>query len=109
MERIPQLLNYLKDSPADPFLQYALALEYIKSGQPEEGLRYFEQLTAEHPDYVGTYYHLAKLYIRLGRDADAEKCYEQGIAVAKKLGDQHALAELQNASLNFKMGLTDDE
>jgi hypothetical protein len=38
----------------------------------------------------------------------AEMTYENGIAIAKKLQDQHALAELQNASLNFKLGISDD-
>ena len=108
MSRIPQLLEYLKNTPEDAFLNYALALEYIKSGQPEEGLRYFEHLTATQPDYIGTYYHLAKLYIHLGRREDAETTYTKGIEIAKRLQDQHALAELQNAALNFRMGLDED-
>ena len=108
MSRIPQLLEYLKGSPDDAFLQYALALEYIKSGQPEEGLRYFERLMEIQPDYIGTYYHLAKLYIRLNRPEDAEATFTRGMEVARRLQDQHALAELQNAALNFRMGLDED-
>ncbi len=108
MDRIPQLLSFLQDSPNDPFIQYALALEYIKSGAPETGLQYFEGLAEKHPDYVGTYYHLAKLYIRLNRPEDAERTYHTGIDIAKQQQDQHALAELQNAALNFKLGIADD-
>ena len=39
----------------------------------------------------------------------AEQCFQSGIAVAQKLGDQHALAELQNAALNFRLGLDDED
>lgn len=109
MERIPQLLAYLKDNPTDAFLQYALALEYIKSGDKETGKQYFEQLVEMHPDYVGTYYHLAKLYISMQMPEAAEQCYTKGIAVAQRLQDQHALAELQNAALNFRLGLDDED
>lgn len=108
MSRIPQLEAFLSDSPNDPFIHYALALEHIKSGNLQDGLKYFEGLVQQHPDYVGTYYHLAKLYIQLQMPDKAEMTYENGIAVAKKLQDQHALAELQNASLNFKLGISDD-
>ncbi|HNA58687.1 MAG TPA: hypothetical protein PLJ43_11215 [Chitinophagales bacterium] len=109
MERIPQLLSYLNDNPGDAFLNYALALEYIKIGDKEEGRKYFEHLVNIQPDYVGTYYHLAKLYISMKLPEQAEKCFQSGIAVAQKLGDQHALAELQNAALNFRLGLDDED
>ena len=33
MEKIEKLRNFLKDSPDDPFLKHALALEYIKAGE----------------------------------------------------------------------------
>jgi len=109
MSRIPQLLTYLKENPTDPFLQYALALEHVKAGAYEEGLHYFELLVRDHPDYIGTYYHLAKLYAKLDRREDATACYNNGISVARKLNDQHALAELQNAALNHSMGLDDED
>ena len=32
MERIEKLKEFLRASPADSFLQHALALEYIKTG-----------------------------------------------------------------------------
>lgn len=109
MNRIDSLLNFLKESPKDSFIQFALALEYIKNGDPDTGLQYFEGLVVNDPDYVGTYYHLAKLYIQLERADDAAACFDKGIAIAKKLNDQHSLAELQNAALNLKLGLTDED
>lgn len=109
MSRITQLLKFYEENPNDSFVCFALALEYIKNGEPETGLQYFENLVQRDPDYVGTYYHLAKLYIKLGNKAAAEKCYADGMVIAKKLNDQHSLAELQNAAMNFSMGIEDDE
>lgn len=109
MSRIENLLQFLAESPKDSFIQYALALEYIKQGEQQTGLQYFEGLIHNDPDYVGTYYHLAKLYNQLNRKDDALACYDKGIAIAKKLNDQHSLAELQNAALNLKMGIDDED
>jgi tetratricopeptide (TPR) repeat protein len=48
---------------------------------------------------VGTYYHLGKLYERLGRTDDAIDTYEQGIEVARAQKAQKDLSELQDAKL----------
>lgn len=109
MDRVEQLLIYLSENPRDSFLQYALALEYIKKGEMETGLKYFEALVEADPDYVGTYYHLGKLYNKLGRKSDAENCYTTGLKIATKLNDQHSFAELQNAKTNLSLGIDDDE
>ena len=97
MDRIARLRDMLAAQPTDSFLQHALALEYIKLGNDEEALKLFIALLRNEPDYVGSYYHLGKLYERLGRSEDAIESYEQGIAVAAKLKDNHARIELQQA------------
>ncbi len=109
MNRLEQLLIYLEENPRDSFLQFALALEYLKKGEAEEGLKYFETLVENDPEYVGTYYHLGKLYNKLGRKTDAENCYAKGLDIASKLNDQHSFAELQNAKTNLSLGIDDDE
>ncbi len=109
MDRLEQLLQYLNDNPKDSFLQYALALEYLKKGDHVTGLEYFETLVKNDPDYVGTYYHLGKLYVKLGRKEDAENCYTQGLKIAKNQNDHHSFAELQNSKTNLSMGIDDDE
>ncbi len=109
MDRLQQLLIYLAENPKDSFLQFALALEYLKKGENDEGLKYFEALIENDADYVGTYYHLGKLYNKLGRKKDAENCYTKGLLIATKLNDQHSFAELQNAKTNLSLGLDDDE
>jgi len=95
--RLQQLNDFLQESPNDPFLSYALATEHLKLGHTDEALRRFEALVGDHPDYVGTYYHLGKLYEALDRKDDAVSVYEKGMQAAKNKRDMHALSELQAA------------
>lgn len=99
-ERIEQLLNFLKNEPNDPFLLYALAVEYT-SADPPEALRYFEKLLREHENYTASYYHAAALYASLGETEKAEETYRRGIEICERQGKAHALAELRSAYTNF--------
>jgi predicted Zn-dependent protease len=99
MDRLATLQAFLDDDPADAFTRFALAQEHLKRGEPAEALAHFEGLVRDRPDYVGTYYHLGKLYAALGRRADAAATYRAGAAEATRAGDAHARAELQAALL----------
>ena len=97
MERIEKLKIFLKDSPKDNFLRHALALEYIKIGEDELAKTLFKDILNESPDYVGSYYHIAKLLERLNQTEEAIVYYEKGMEIAKKLKDNHSYKELQAA------------
>ena len=97
MDRIEKLKELLKATPADSFLQHALALEYIKLGNDGEARKLFESVLDHEPGYVGSYYHLAKLLERNGDNDAAVKVYEKGMEEAKKAGDNHSLSELRSA------------
>ena len=97
MDRMAKLKEYLEQNPADSFLLHALALEYVKQGDDEAARRYFEQLLAGEPGYVGSYYHLGKLLERVGEKEKAEETYGTGKKHAKAAGDNHAFNELQGA------------
>lgn len=97
MERIEKLKAFLKETPEDPFLQHALALEYIKLGDDGTAKSLFENLLQQQPGYVGSYYHLGKLLERINDTDAAIACYEKGMAAAKAAGDQHAFGELRGA------------
>ena len=99
MDRLALLLQYYDDDPTDAFTQFAIAREYLKADRPEEALVFYERLVEQQPDYTGTYYHLGKLYERLGRNADALATYERGIAVARRQRNLKDLSELQDALL----------
>lgn len=106
--RLNRLLEMREMDPKDPFLLYAIAMEYSNGNEAIKALEYYEQLVKEHEEYVGTYYHLAKLYERLERREQAEACYTKGMQIARKLGDNHAYNELQSAFASFN-GLGDDD
>jgi Tfp pilus assembly protein PilF len=97
MERIDKLLVFLKDSPADSFLQHALALEYIKEGDDEKAQQLFEEILQREPGYTGSYYHLAKLMERKGDYTTALEWYKKGMDVTSKTGDKKAYNELRAA------------
>lgn len=97
MDRIAKINEYLKDSPTDNFLRHALALEYLKIGEDEKAKILFTGILTESPDYIGSYYHLAKLLEKLKDLPAAMEWYEKGMTASKKAGDQHAYNELQAA------------
>ena len=97
MTRIDKLMAFLKDSPTDSFLQHALALEYQKIGDVQKARQLFEKLLQENPQYVGSYYHLAKLLEGAGEETAALVVYKKGMEQAKLQNDQHALSELRSA------------
>ena len=108
ISRLEKLLEFIKNEPEDPFLKYALATEYLRINQTDIALKYYEDLITHHPNYVGTYYHLGKLYEALVRKEDAVKTYETGMKVAREQRDNHAFSELQ-AVYNELTGLYDDD
>jgi tetratricopeptide (TPR) repeat protein len=93
--RLEKLLEFLQNEPEDEFLLYALATEYLRLNETDKALQYYENLVNNHPDYVGTYYHLGKLYEALNRKPNAISTYEKGMEVAKRKRDNHAFSELQ--------------
>lgn len=97
MDRIQKLLDFLKLSPDDNFLKHALALEYIKLDDTAKAKALFEDILTNSPDYIGSYYHLAKLLEQTGEKESAISWYEKGMVAAKKAGDNHAYNELQSA------------
>jgi Tfp pilus assembly protein PilF len=97
MNRIDKLLEFLQQTPRDNFLRHALALEYIKDGDDTKAQTLFEAVLKESPDYIGSYYHLGKLFERKNETAKAVECYEKGMHAAKAANDQHAYNELQAA------------
>lgn len=96
-DRIEQIKTFLKKTPKDPFLWYALATEYVGVGDDSQAKEIFLTLKRDYPDYHATYYHLAKLYERQDQDEAAIETYEQGMEVARKKNEKHAFNELRSA------------
>jgi len=97
MDRIEKLKSFLMSSPADSFLQHALALEYIKMGDEDGAKKLFEEILTREPGYIGSYYHLGKLLEKRGETEEAIKVYVTGMTESRKAGDNHSYNELQAA------------
>ncbi|WP_188930598.1 tetratricopeptide repeat protein [Puia dinghuensis] len=97
MERIEKLKEFLLSDPNDSFVKHALALEYVKIGDVAEARRLFEELLANDPAAVGSYYHLGKLLEGIGESTLALSWYEKGMVAAKAAGEKRAYNELRAA------------
>lgn len=95
--RLEQLELLARKDPGDPFVQYAIALEYVSSNRLEEAAGILERLMEASPDYTAGYHQAGRVYEQLDRDAEARLCYERGIVVAQRQGDAKDLEEMREA------------
>ena len=95
MDRVAMLQEVLEQNPEDAFARYGLALEYSNAGETESALAQFATLLAIHPDYTAGYFMSAQTLANAGRADEAKLMLEQGIASAKRTGNDHALSEMQ--------------
>ena len=95
MDRVAMLQEVLEQNPEDAFERYGLALEYSNAGETESALAQFATLLAKHPDYTAGYFMSAQTLAKAGRADEAKLMLEQGIASAKRTGNDHALSEMQ--------------
>lgn len=95
--RLAKLLEFLESEPDDSFILYALATEYNALNDIENAFMYYLKLVNNHPNYVGTYYHLGKLYEKQDQKDKAIEIYQKGMQIARTKRDMHALSELQGA------------
>lgn len=97
MARLDQLRSMLNGDPDDPFLNFALAMEYVKVGQPEEALAQFSRVMELDHKYVPAYFQKANLLVSLDRHEEAKQVFAEALAVAEQAGDRHAAAEIRDA------------
>ena len=81
----------------DPMAWYGLAMEYRTLARHDEALQTFTTLRTQTPDYVAMYLMCGQMLEGIGRADEAREWLEEGIAVARKKGDSHALGKLESA------------
>ena len=89
------LTEILTHNPNDAFARYGLAMEHANQGQTEAATEEFNRLLAAHPDYTAGYFMAAQTLAKAQRSEDAKARLAQGIASARRTGNQHALNEMQ--------------
>jgi tetratricopeptide (TPR) repeat protein len=97
MTRLQQMLAFLERDPDDSFARYAVAIEYAAEKNFDTAIDYLSELRRRDPDYVAAYFQLGQIYTALERWDQAEEALSSGIEVGRRIGDRHAVAEMQEA------------
>ena len=93
--RLKQIQAWLAETPDDPELRYALAMEYRSCGDDNRTAEQLRSLIADKPEFVASYLMLAQTLVKLVRDDEAKEALRRGIAAAKQAGNEHAMGEMQ--------------
>jgi predicted Zn-dependent protease len=94
-DRMSMLQEFLKENPNDAFARYGLALEHINAGNAEAGLSEFKILLENNPDYTAAYQMAGQTLAQVGRREEAVKMLSDGIATARRTGNNHAMSEME--------------
>jgi Tfp pilus assembly protein PilF len=95
MDRIAALKELLAENPTNAFARYGLAMEYSKAGDVAGALAEYNTILQSNPDYVPAYQMAGQTLMSAGRNSEARKMLEDGIAMARRSGNQHAASEMQ--------------
>lgn len=95
MDKVAMLTEILAQDPKNAFARYGLAMEYAGRGDTEPAMAEFARLLEAHPDYTAGYFMAAQTLAKADRPDEAKAQLTQGIASARRTGNQHALSEMQ--------------
>jgi hypothetical protein len=95
MSRREKLEAMLATEPDDPFLNYALALELAKGDERPAGLKRLAEMNVRFPDHVPAYFRRGQLLAEDGNVTAARDVLTDGLRAARRIGDDHAAAEMQ--------------
>lgn len=96
--RMEQIEALLADDPNDAFLRYGLAMEFSSQGDDATAAQHLEeliQLKRDSEPYIPAYLMCGQAYQKLGQDADAIRILKEGVQMTQKVGNLHALGEMQ--------------
>jgi tetratricopeptide (TPR) repeat protein len=94
MSRLDELLAITAKSKK-PLPWYGLAMEYRGLGQFDRAVETFRKVHTLDPQYVAAYFMCGQVLAEQGAHHEARDELMRGIAVAKTIGDSHALGEMQ--------------
>lgn len=94
-DRFEEIRRMLAEEPDDLFLHYAMALEYVRLGEAEQGIRILISIREKDASYLPLYMKLGTLYQALQRYTEAVEILEAGIREARNQQQFKTLAELE--------------
>ena len=95
--RLEKLQEMEKQKPADAFIKFAIAQEFVGMQHDEQAAEVFNLLLKNFPQYLPTYYQLGKLFERKEDLPSAMDIYRRGIIIAKAANDLKTAGELSEA------------
>lgn len=106
--RIEEIKKLIEQNQRDPFLHYALAMEYNNHGQLLEAHACFSKLGDLFPDYLPRYLMHGGLLIKIKRFQDAVQVLTVGKTLAIKQNNRATANELEQALDQALQESTDD-
>jgi Flp pilus assembly protein TadD len=95
--RLELLHSMVEQKPQDAFVRYALAMEYVNSGDLAGAVTQFTELLKHNPTYAAGYFQGGQALANLGRTDEARDLFKRGIDVTTASGDEHTRSELMGA------------
>ncbi|MCL4743235.1 MAG: tetratricopeptide repeat protein [Phycisphaerales bacterium] len=94
MPSIEQLERLLAVDPGDAFVLYGLAQEWARRGDHERAVEFYRRAAAADADNAYTAFHLARSLEAIGDEDGARRTLEEGLAIARRVGDAKAASEI---------------
>lgn len=96
MDRMKKLEEMVEGGSKDPFITYALGLEYRAVGDLAKASELLKRTREIDTEYLPLYYQLAECLILQNQSQEAKEVLEAGIALAQKQAALKARSELQS-------------
>lgn len=87
MERLKMLTQ---QNPLDPFLRYALGLEWEKHAHWQKAEQIWRDLLLKHPNYLPALHRLAELLFAQQKFTEAHAFASDALRCAESEADEHA-------------------
>lgn len=94
MSRLDDLLAITAKSKK-PLPWYGLAMEYRGLAELDKAVETFKKVHGLDATYVAAYFMCGQVLAEQGKNDEARAELQQGIAMARQVGDAHALGEMQ--------------
>ena len=95
-DRLKQLEKMYEADAGDPFITYAMAMEFIKAGNDAQAERWLNETLKLDKTYAYAYFQKAKVLQQNDRTDEAKVTLAKGIEQAQETGDEKAIAELRD-------------
>lgn len=100
-DRVAALERMLQARPDDPRLRFGLALEYVKAGRDQDGVRELRAYLAASEDEGNAWGRLGALLRKMGNDEEARDAYKRGIEAAHRHGHPTMVGEFEDILENW--------